>query len=219
MSYISYTHASGDPGRRGLVEEETKNLVNYLNDSGDVSGTYYQFSFGDCGVHAGGYGDTDDEEKQFIDDVIENMSGSLVDGETLCIAHGKALWGYGRARLVTTDSGKDITGCTVYAGSGFTGDWEVRGFTWHEAMHSFGANHEDGRFSLDGNYEMYDITPMAMSYLYDNSGEVDTTWEGTGTIPHDFCWGKNNEKYEYQLDSMEDNHTIHELAYCAEKNA
>lgn len=99
------------------------------------------------------------------------------------------------------------------------GDYEVRGFTWHEAMHSYGAGHGDGRYYLTSNNQMFAITPMAMSYLYDKNGAADTTYAGGGYEPSSFCAGNPNYSYTFRYSASEKNHDIHQLSLCTENKA
>lgn len=219
MSYISSAYGSGGPARRGMVKEEVEDLVTYLNDN--TSTDYYHWDFGDCGVNAGDYGDGNSGEKEFIKDVLDvlDKDETLFENENVCIAHKKWLWGYGRSLPYTTKLGTNVHGCTVYAGGSFIDDWEVRGFTWHEAMHSYGADHSDGRYWLNIDDEMYAITPMAMGYLYNKRGLVDTNYEGGDVEPDSFCNGNPNHSYTYRYSNLEENHWINWLSDCTENKA
>lgn len=211
-TYVSFAHGSGDPGRKLSVEEEVKDVKSYLNNN--TSGhTFYFWDFGDAGINAGSYGDGSSGEKQFIKDVLDKFDneGLLTDWENVVIAHGIWGWGYGRSLYYETQNGTPAYGCTVYAGKDWVGDWEVRGFTWHEAAHSFNAHHNDGHYALSSD-EMYSITPMCMGYLHDEDGVVDTTWEA-GSGPSTFC-GRSNYDHTYLYSSKSSNHDLDDYSSC-----
>lgn len=218
MAYIDFAYADDSPAYRGAVNEEVTNLVNYLNNN--TSGTTWnKEDWGHVPYDPNDYKYVDDtkdtDEKEFITDVVNYLDNNeaIIDGENIVIAHAKEEWGYGRSYPVETDNGTNVHGCTVYAGS-LVGEREIRGFTWHEAIHSYGANHNDATYKVDGYDRMYDITPMTMSYLHAEDGTVDTTWEGGAEDPYEYCWGRANYAYPSFKDRP-DRHNIHTLSDCS----
>ena len=177
-----------------IVENETQALVDYLNEWG--SSDYIYDDLGDCGINATAYKPTSKGEKKFIKDALDTLDQNegLTEYDNVILSHDIGAWGYGRSMQYEVPSGVKVHGCTVYSGNTYIGDWEIRGFVWHEAVHSYGADHHDGRYRLNYQNDIHGITPLCMSYLYNESDEVDTTWEGGGNIPYGFCKGKGNFK-------------------------
>lgn len=203
MPYISYTYASGGPPRRAAVKEETENLESYLDQA--TSRNWLKYDFGNCGINASDdYGSSTTEERRFTKDVLDELDSTqgLITDENVMIAHNKWAWGYGGSVSHTTDKGTSCYGATVYAGWG-ANDWETRAFTWHECAHAYVAgseasDHEKGTYSLY-NGQMYDITPLCTSYLYNSDGQCDTRFEGSARpLPSSFCNGESNNQYVFR---------------------
>jgi hypothetical protein len=97
--------------------------------------------------------------------------------------------------------GKLLHGCLIYAGV-FNTPWETFGFTKHEVGHAFGSDHPQGCYDLTDNgfgSGIYNISPMLLSYLYNESGDVDTNWAGDAQAPDNVCnGGRANNQYQWK---------------------
>ena len=221
MSYMIFAHSSSDPARMDFVNDELQDLKNYLETN--TSDDWWFEDMGDCGVNCKDdkYGSGGAGEEAFIEDALDalDQNEGLVPGDNIILAHDNAVWGYGRSHPYNLPDGGEVHGCTVYAGNTAIGGWEIKGFTWHEAMHSYGADHADGRYRVGGTGDgMYGITPMCMSYLKDGDFEVDTTWSGGGNIPSEFCTGDLNYTGEYRYQDKRKNHYLSTLSSCTTNN-
>lgn len=214
MAIVSIAVPEGEPTYWSAVDDEITNYVDYLNTN--TSGTTFsKYDYGNVPFWGDDYCISYSCNGQFIEDVLNHLDKerSLIENENVVIPHGVAAWGYGRSKQVTTDLGTNAYGCTVYA-DGLVGKREIRGFVWHEASHNYGAWHDDATYKVNGYDEMYDITPMTMSYLHAENGEVDTTWEGGSDDPYEYCWGRDNYAWPYFEDRPE-RHDISRLSDCA----
>ena len=214
MAYVSYAYATDSPYYKSSVNDEISNYVDYLNNN--TTGTnWYKWEFGQLPYDASDYDPDNDGQQQFIEDSLEylDQEKSLVENENVVIAHGYADWGYGFSHPYTTSLGTSAYGATVYAET-YVREREIRGFVWHEATHNYGAWHDDATYKVNGSEEMYDITPLTMSYLHNEDGQVDTTWEGGSDDPYEYCWGRDNYAWPYFEDRPE-RHDISRLSDCS----
>ncbi|MFC7044597.1 hypothetical protein ACFQH6_03470 [Halobacteriaceae archaeon GCM10025711] len=207
-SYISFATEDGGTARDAAVKEEVQNIIDYLNS--EVNDHEFSFwDFGQVPFLSGDYNADKEGEEQFVHDVLDYLDGNdLTSHENVLIAHEFEEWGYGGdEKYYTTDNNIRSYGAAVFAGSYFTGEWETRGFTWHEAAHAYRVDHADGGFhtvwdSDDTTYRYTDLTPMAWSYLLepDTGPDLDasTTWEGSGSRPDRFDNGYDNRKYFWE---------------------
>ncbi|MFC5970957.1 hypothetical protein ACFPYI_06385 [Halomarina salina] len=200
MPYVSFAAAAGWPRWATLVREEARNVVDYLDDTTDADWQFWDF--GRLGVAPAEFVDT---EHSFIERAMSWLDEhrSLTAEENVLIAHDVAQWGYGQSDTYVTDDGEWTRGALVYADPFSVGSWEVRGMTWHEAGHAYGASHADGDFRVDANGCYTELTPMCWSYLLEpNDGwfwtqEASTTWEGSDEPPERFANGLQNREHQF----------------------
>lgn len=223
-SYLSFAHASGSPSRKDLVRTEVRNVVSYLNSK--ISDHEFRFDdLGNTGINAGSwrYSDTTSGETRFIRDVLEALvdGGEILPYENVVIAHARLGFGYGQSLRYTID-GETYYGAAVYAGGLLVRNYEIKGFTWHEAAHNYTAQHRHGRFALqsdaDGVSNMYRITPMSYSYLYSRKGVVDTGFPGSlSQKPATFCDARDNDTYDYRYRRKSYNHVYDRYSKCTRR--
>ena len=200
VPYVSFAATAGWPSRAGLVREEARNVADYLDRTTD--GDWRFDDLGELGVAPLDYVDT---EHSFIRRAMRWLDDhrTLTAEENVLIAHGVAQWGYGQSDVYETHGGERTRGALVYAGTLLVGRWEVRGMTWHEAAHAYGADHVDGDFRVNGDDRYTGLTPMCWSYLLEpNDGwfwtqEASTTWEGGGETPERFTNGRENRQHYF----------------------
>nr|WP_152417718.1 hypothetical protein [Haloferax larsenii] len=194
------------------MKSAAENLVDYLNQR--VSGHTFNYRHhGDIGIDAADYSD----DVAFTEACAEELEiqNELTYDEIIISCHSKLLWGYGYGGWHQTNQNTRCYSCTLYAGSGAV-DWEVEGFTWHEAGHH-NAGHDDATYAkyVGASTWAHKITPMAMSYLFDPDGEPDTAYANKrDSHPDPFCTNLPNDTYYFKSRYKEDNHEIDRYSSC-----
>lgn len=191
--YVSSAKAYGCLKEKEVFEECT-NVASYLDShsSADV----YDWEFG---LHR--IGSTDGSIRNFLHTLlteIENdpTEADLTHGETVLVPHEETAWGYGGNRAFDIN-GKRIHGAVVYAGIHVPAV-ETRIMTWHEAGHTWtfpasGEPGEHGKATADySGDDLYDITPMAASYVRGTHSRPYMQWGAERNPPQEFCDGTDN---------------------------
>lgn len=147
-------------------------------------------------ISPGGYTDEDSYVRACLEEIAD--AGEASPGDCWLFVDSFWKFGYGGtySGSYTLSSGGRIWGARVAYSpmhplleDPLETHWNL---AIHEMAHLMGGNHNDGCFagSSDG---IYDVTPMATAYVRDRSGDSDTTWDGSGTVPDRFdCSSENS---------------------------
>lgn len=219
-SALCRVYADGGQFHQGIVWNSLNDLVSYLNNN--FSHDFYGHDFGESNRSSAAYSDDDAGEEAFVKDVMQDLdyNNQLIADDNVVISHGALGFGYGGgAYTVQLDDGGTATGHAVYAGS-LVPAWEVRGFTWHELVHTMGPWHGAANVDTTGG-EMHSITPLGMGYVHDEDSQSDTLYSATdgsqNGAPSDFCYGEENFYYSgYEYNDQKKNHDLGRLSYCSE---
>lgn len=205
---IVFTKCKRNPWKSEIVKNRSEELVDYLNENISEP-RYHEFTFedyGNCGIKMPDINHTENKKEEKIEEIVEKVDEDLDldDGDVVAIAHGKWGWGYGQAWPFNEDiqiNDKDLTGALICANrSPGPHDWEVRGFTWHEIAHGFGAKHWHGSIALDENDRMHKITPMCMSYVDSKNGKHDTRFGADHDSLNEFQRYDSEDNLKYSSD-------------------
>jgi len=161
------------------VWDSLKELKTYLNDN--FSHNFYSYDFGRSSISASYYSGNDAGEEAFVKDVMQELKEDdrLFSDDNVVISHSSFGFGYGGgAYTIDLDGGGTATGHAVYAGI-YARRWEVRGFTWHELVHTMGPWHAAADVDTTSGL-MHSITPLGMGYVHDKNNEPDTHYSATG---------------------------------------
>lgn len=124
-------------------------------------------------------------------------------GDIWIIVDVKDEWGYGRGRHRVT---VDLNGTDYYLWVGralaLEKSWAApdpnemtKKLVKHNIGHCLTGKHWQGRYTVDENDEIADVTPMANSYLRAASGDSATCGRGQGEVPDEFDKFRRSEKY------------------------
>lgn len=193
MAYLSTAAAQGAVDNIDVVENETDEMANWLDNNLETSTdiSFYRWDFGEIPVNDGDYAEGDSGEDNFGNDALQYIGENepVTDGENIIIGHEIASWGYGGDGFTyTNSSGQKIWGSVVYIGH-LVQDWTKRVFTWHELAHNYGAKHRHGDYSTNSYDTVTEVTPMLASYIRDDDGDCGMSAYysdlgcGSGTVP------------------------------------
>jgi len=188
------------------VQNSVEEFCNQMNQF-STDHTYGEYTDHGWAANPGDQGTHDDEDEylnQFAEDIAEasrNNEITTTEGDAWVILDSAAQYGYGSSDTYFVDLDGDgilddnLHICrTVSLGWVPTSDPTklTTSFIIHELSHLFGADHNHGKYAENSDGDIYDVSPMATSYVRADidAESPDTCWGGSGNTPLEF--GCNN---------------------------
>lgn len=224
FSYVSFARPSNNStvNNAEVAKDAAHNAVDYLNQEfSSHEHDFLTWDYGESGCDPAAYEKEREYAKACIEQLVDN--DGMSPKENVVLPHSQVSWGYGYS-LEHRYNGDLYAASSVYANSTFhVKKWAMRAMTWHEIGHSlaYGTNtlseHGSGSYDViqeSGELKMDNITPMGTSYTYDQSGNVDTGYEGGSTPPEYFCEDRLNEAYDFATGNKESLHDYTRYSKC-----